>query len=181
MRSDASMLVVSLLLLVTGSHGFAASGPRRMMTPSLAHAAARSPLPPSLALSPNDVTAATVLLADSSAIPSALAAYGHYTGLVLSTLCLATERLTIKPGMSPEDEDLVAAADAIYGLAGLLVVYTGYLRVTAYGKGWEFYQHEPIFWVKLTLVSIMGAASFFPRRRSSSAPSRSVRRVRSRR
>ena len=50
----------------------------------------------------------------------------------------------------------MAIADAVYGLAGALVVYTGYLRVTAYGKGWEFYQHEPIFWFKMALLAVMG-------------------------
>lgn len=99
---------------------------------------------------------------DSSAIPSAVVAYGHYLGLVLTCLCLATERLTIKESMTPQEEDRIAIADAVYGLAGLLVVSTGYLRVTQYGKGWEFYSHEPIFWLKLTLVAVMGAASFFP-------------------
>lgn len=64
--------------------------------------------------------------------------------------------------MSEEDETKVAIADAVYGGAGLLVVYTGYLRVTEYGKGWEFYAHSPLFWAKMTLVAIMGAASFFP-------------------
>ena len=39
---------------------------------------------------------------------------------------------------------------------------TGYYRVTQYGKGWEFYAHEPIFWVKLFLFSIIGASSLFP-------------------
>ena len=56
----------------------------------------------------------------------------------------------------------MAVADAVYGAAGLLVVVTGYLRATQYGKGWEFYAHEPVFWVKLTLVAVAGAASFFP-------------------
>lgn len=36
---------------------------------------------------------------------------------------------------------------------------TGYLRATQFGKGWEFYAHEPIFWLKLTLLAVAGAAS----------------------
>ena len=98
----------------------------------------------------------------SEPIPSALAAYGHFLGLVLGTACLTTERLSIKPGMSEEDEDRIVIADATYGLVGLLIAVTGYLRVTQYGKGWEFYSHSPLFWLKMTLVAVMGAASFFP-------------------
>ena len=83
-------------------------------------------------------------------------------GIIVFTLCLATERLTVKENMDAEEEDRIAIADLVYGGAGLLVVYTGYLRVTQYGKGWEFYSHEPIFWLKMTLVAVVGAASFFP-------------------
>merc|ERR1719247_675140 len=56
----------------------------------------------------------------------------------------------------------MAFADIAYGVAGDLVTVTGYFRVTQYGKGWEFYSHEPVFWAKVTLVCVMGAASFFP-------------------
>ena len=122
------------------------------------------PAPPALLLSAPLVllSAQPAAAATANAIPSALAAYGHYLGLVLVCLCLATERLTVKENMTAEEEDRIAIADAIYGVAGLLVLYTGYLPVTVYGKGWEFYSHEPIFWLKMTLVAVMGAASFFP-------------------
>lgn len=94
-------------------------------------------------------------------IPGALVAYGHYFSLVLAAVCLTTERLTIKPGMTKEEESRMAIADVGYGVSGLLVSVTGYLRVTQYGKGWEFYQHEPIFWLKMLFVAIAGACSFF--------------------
>lgn len=97
-----------------------------------------------------------------NAVPSALAAYGHYLGLVLVSMSLAVERILVKPGMSIENEKVMGYADIVYGLAGTLVLYTGYLRVTEYGKGWEFYQHEPVFWVKMLLFSVMGASSLFP-------------------
>merc|ERR1712071_697600 len=67
----------------------------------------------------------------------------------------------IKPNMSEEDEDFLALADIVYGGFGALLVYTGYLRATAFEKGWEFYSHEPIFWLKITLVAIYSAVSFF--------------------
>ena len=77
-------------------------------------------------------------------------------------MSLITERLLIKEDMSEDDFDTVAIADGLYGIAGLLVTVTGYLRVTQYAKGWEFYQHEPVFWVKMFLFCVTGAASFFP-------------------
>ena len=100
--------------------------------------------------------------AGADAIPSAVAAYGHYLGLVLVAMCLITERLLVKPGMSIKDEKTLVNVDIAYGLAGTMVLVSGYFRVTQYGKGWEFYAHEPIFWIKMTLFAIMGSASFFP-------------------
>jgi len=115
--------------------------------------------------SPHLIVPATHLVAvalDVSAVQSAFVAYGHYLGFILAIVCLTVERLTVKPAMSMEEEKTLAVADSFYGIASLLIVGTGYLRVTAYGKGWEFYQHEPIFWIKLTLLAVAGAASFFP-------------------
>ena len=96
------------------------------------------------------------------AVPSALAAYGHYLGLVLVAGSLATERALVRPGMSDEAEEQLVIADALYGIAGVLVFYTGYLRATEFGKGWDFYAHEPVFWVKMTLAIVMGTSSLFP-------------------
>ena len=81
---------------------------------------------------------------------------------MVCTACLTAERLTIKPAMNMAEEKVMAVADSAYGLASLLLVYTGYLRVTQYGKGWEFYQHEPIFWLKLTLLAVAGALAERP-------------------
>lgn len=101
-------------------------------------------------------------MAAPDAIPSALVAYGHYLGFILGSASLAAERVLIKPAMSMEEEKMMTVADAAYGISGLIILVTGYLRVTQYAKGWEFYQHEPIFWVKLTLLAVAGASSFFP-------------------
>jgi len=63
--------------------------------------------------------------------------------------------------MSESEEDQLAIADTALGVWGFLLAYTGYVRVTEYGKGWEFYSHEPLFWLKITFVGIFGASSFF--------------------
>eukprot|EP00929_Paragymnodinium_shiwhaense_P085109 TRINITY_DN45568_c0_g1_i1.p1 TRINITY_DN45568_c0_g1~~TRINITY_DN45568_c0_g1_i1.p1 ORF type:complete len:293 (+),score=43.15 TRINITY_DN45568_c0_g1_i1:59-880(+) len=113
---------------------------------------------PAIALSPLFLSAPALAEDD---IAGAFVAYGHYLAIILSGMCLTVERLLVKPGMSEEDEKTLLTTDAVYGLAGLLVLITGYLRTTQYGKSWEFYQHEPIFWLKLILVAVTGACSFF--------------------
>ena len=65
-----------------------------------------------------------------NAVGSALVGYGHYLSMIGLTGCLFAERLTIKPNMSDDSEDLIAVADILYGLFGALIAYTGYLRAS---------------------------------------------------
>lgn len=96
-----------------------------------------------------------------NAVPTALVAYGHFVSLAGVVATLVAERLTIKPNMTPEEEDFLAAADIGYGIFGALIAYTGYLRAAQYEKGFDFYSHEPLFWLKIAFVGIWGASSFF--------------------
>lgn len=96
------------------------------------------------------------------ALPSAFAAYGHYLSLLLITGAIMTERLTIKPNMSVEEEKLISYADIMTGVAGVGLLASGYYRATQYGKGWDFYSHEPLFWLKMTFLGIFGGLSLFP-------------------
>jgi uncharacterized membrane protein len=98
----------------------------------------------------------------SAAVPNALVAYGHYFFLLAMFGLLVYERVSTKPGMTPEEEKALVIADALYGLSGALLAVTGYFRATEYGKGWEFYSHEPIFWLKLSFLGILGGLSLFP-------------------
>lgn len=107
-------------------------------------------------------TVAAAVATSSSAIPSALAAYGHYLSIIVIVASIMTERLTVKPAMSIEEEKRMGAADIMTGIAGTALLVSGYYRATAYGKGWDFYAHEPIFWLKMTFLGIFGALSLFP-------------------
>lgn len=95
-------------------------------------------------------------------IPSAIAAYAHYLTLVAVVGLVVFERTTVEAGMSKEKETSLAIADAGLGLTGVGILVSGYYRATQYGKGWDFYSHEPIFWLKMIFVCIFGAASLFP-------------------
>jgi uncharacterized membrane protein len=96
------------------------------------------------------------------AIPSALVAYGHYLSILLMTASVMTERLTIKPAMSIEEEQRLSIADIMTGVSGLILTISGYYRATEYGKGWDFYSHEPVFWLKMAFLGIFGGLSLFP-------------------
>jgi uncharacterized membrane protein len=102
------------------------------------------------------------LTTDASVVKSALVAYGHYLAFGVASSALVVERCTVQSNMSQEMEQRMVIADAIYGIAALVILVTGYFRVTQFGKGWEFYSHEPLFWVKMWGFMILGAASLFP-------------------
>ena len=104
------------------------------------------------------LTAGPALAADA---PSAIAAYA-YLALMGIVGSLTTERLLLKEDMSEESFDLLVTADIVYGLSGLLILVSGYFRATQYAKGWEFYAHEPLFWLKMSLLAVVGSASYFP-------------------
>jgi len=165
MRSIA--LIAMAAFAVRKSDAFATLKPPRL---SSRHSRSQQPLLFSPDLSVPEVAAAATslpapLLAASAApnaLASAVVAYLHYAGFLLSGVCLTAERLTLKEGMGKADDNVLSIADSLYGVAGLVIVVTGYLRATQFGKGWEFYAHEPIFWLKLTLLAVAGAASFFP-------------------
>lgn len=95
-------------------------------------------------------------------IPNALVAYSHYFFILLSMALLVYERFSIEAGMSAETEKSVVIADALYGINALLLFGSGYFRAIEYGKGWEFYSHEPIFWVKIAAASLLAGLSAFP-------------------
>lgn len=102
------------------------------------------------------------MAASPDALPSALAAYGHYLSIIVIVASIMTERLTVKAAMSIEEEKLLGVADIMTGVAGTALLVSGYYRATQYGKGWDFYSHEPIFWLKMTFLGIFGALSLFP-------------------
>lgn len=56
----------------------------------------------------------------------------------------STELITPKKSLI----ERLVIADSLYGISGLVLLYTGVQRVSHYAKGWEYYQHEPIFWVR---------------------------------
>jgi putative membrane protein len=100
--------------------------------------------------------------AGGAPFPSAVAAYVHCVSLLLMSACVAVERFTVKPGMSQEEQELLSITDTVYGVVSVALFVSGYYRLTEYGKGWDFYAHEPVFWLKIALVGVLGATSLFP-------------------
>lgn len=143
--SDQSLLSMSAAAMM----GFAALA----TSPEAASAAVTS------------TAASSSLLTSAGSISSALFAYGHYLSIIGIVGVVFTERWTLEngPNLTEEEENRLAIADTFYGVVGLLILYTGYYRLSdpALGKGTYFYIHEPVFWLKMAMVAVLGAASLF--------------------
>lgn len=112
--------------------------------------------PPALAMS------SSTTLATAGPIPSAFFAWAHFLGILGISGGLFAERFLLKKQMTVEEEAKMSMADGIYGLAAISLLVSGYFRTTDFAKGWEFYQHEPLFWLKMASVAVLGGLSFFP-------------------
>lgn len=114
-------------------------------------------------MTPQGAFAATAGAA--SPLASAFVAYGHYLGMFGMVACLVTERILLEKApydITPQEEDQLSITDAVYGVFGLLVFGTGYSRAVGnFAKGFDYYSHEPVFWLKVAFVGVVGAASFF--------------------
>ena len=102
------------------------------------------------------------MAAGADPVPSAFMAWAHFVGILGVSGGLVAERLLIRQGLSLDDEIRMNNADGIYGLSALSLLISGYFRVTSFAKGWDYYQNEPLFWIKMSSVAVLGALSFFP-------------------
>lgn len=64
---------------------------------------------------------------------------------------------------SDVDRQRALNVDGVWGLAALLLLPTGFLRAFAgLEKGFDFYSHSALFWIKVTLVVGLMALEMWP-------------------
>ena len=93
---------------------------------------------------------------------SALVAYVHYLAMIAIAVILVIEHLYCVPGLADGRVRLLARIDSIYGAAAILAIATGVARVVWYGKGYPFYLHNPVFYIKVALFIAVGLLSIPP-------------------
>jgi hypothetical protein len=98
----------------------------------------------------------------TSAVSSGLWAYAHFFSILLIVGCLTAERIIVRADMTTAEEDQIVKIDLVYGLMAALLIISGFARATNFGKGGDFYIHEPLFWAKMTFSGIWGGLSLFP-------------------
>ena len=75
---------------------------------------------------------------------------------------LILERKVLKTSPSREEAITMVIIDVIYGVAALILLVSGILRVLYFGQGSQFYLENPIFWLKVILFTSVGALSLYP-------------------
>lgn len=93
---------------------------------------------------------------------SAVTAYLHYLGFMLAFGALVVESQTLKKELSLEAAWRLLTVDAIYGLAGTLVLITGILRVLYFGNGTDYYLSSSVFYIKGGIFIFVGLLSLYP-------------------
>ena len=82
---------------------------------------------------------------------AALLAGLHYLGIMTLAATLLLEMVTLRGQITREAIERLARTDLMYGMAAILVLATGLLRLTeAYGRGPAFYMHNGVFHLKVT-------------------------------
>jgi putative membrane protein len=89
-------------------------------------------------------------------------AFVHHAAIFTLIAIFVAELTIVRAGMCPDDVRRVSRIDAWYGFVAGVVLAVGIVRVIYGGKGWAFYQSNPLFWVKMALFGVVGALSAAP-------------------
>ena len=88
--------------------------------------------------------------------------FGHFLGLATFLAALAVEWALFARRVDGRTARKLALADLAYGLAAVLVIGTGLLKVFAGDKPAVYYGHNPFFHVKLTVFVLIFLTSIYP-------------------
>lgn len=93
---------------------------------------------------------------------AALIAGLHYLAIMGIAATLSIEVMTLKGSVTKDAVLRLARVDMFYGISALLVLLTGIARVIWFGKGVDFYMHNWVFHLKVTIFVAVGLWSILP-------------------
>ena len=92
----------------------------------------------------------------------AILAYIHYLSIITLIVTLVVELVVFEKVLSIKEMKKLQRADSLYGLAAIMVLTTGTLRIMWYGNGWLYYLNNYFFITKLSLFLLVGLLSIYP-------------------
>jgi len=92
----------------------------------------------------------------------ALVAFGHFLAFFTLSAALVLQLALVAESLSVETARRIQRADLAVGIAGVLLLAFGFLRVIYFEKGSDFYFGNAFFLIKLALFVIAGVISLYP-------------------
>ncbi|WP_425636088.1 DUF2214 family protein [Algoriphagus yeomjeoni] len=89
--------------------------------------------------------------------------YLHFISIFAIVGSLVSEHLLLKKELTRKKIKRLATIDGVYGMGALTLLAVGLtLWLGGYGKPTEFYTHNFIFHIKITLFALIGILSIYP-------------------
>ncbi|MFN8441963.1 MAG: DUF2214 family protein [Caldilineaceae bacterium] len=89
-------------------------------------------------------------------------AYLHFISILATASVLVAEAALCMPGLDEKRLRVLSRLDLWYLFIALATLASGFSRAIWGAKGWSFYAHNPIFWVKISLFVVVGLISIVP-------------------
>ena len=86
----------------------------------------------------------------------------HHIAAFTVAATLIYEFVAYRKGLSVEEARRIQRVDLVYGISAGVLVVVGLLRVFFFEKGVNFYTHNSMFWIKMSLFAIIGLLSIYP-------------------
>ena len=98
-------------------------------------------------------------------LTESLLAYAHFVAILTLVVFITSEAALCRPEwMNAAVVRRLARVDIIYMVAAIAVLVTGFARTYWGVKGFEWYWHQPLLHIKVTLFVIVGLISIAPTR-----------------
>lgn len=98
-------------------------------------------------------------------LTESLLAYAHFVAILMLVVFITSEAALCRPEwMNAAVVRRLARVDIIYMGAAIAVLATGFARTYWGAKGFEWYWHQPLLHIKVTLFVIVGLISIAPTR-----------------
>ena len=95
---------------------------------------------------------------------AALTAFGHFLAFFALTAAIVLTLALIRESLDLETARRIQRADRVAGIAAVLLLVFGFLRVFYFEKGSEYYLDNTFFWIKLALFFSAALVATYPTR-----------------
>jgi putative membrane protein len=88
--------------------------------------------------------------------------YAHIIGIITLGSVLLAEFVLLRDEITIRDFVLIRRVDLLYGIAAIVILVSGVMRVIWFSKGWEFYLSNGVFLTKMGAFVVLGLILIYP-------------------